>query len=512
MPHAPVILCILDGWGLSDSREGNAPVLARTPNFDRIWETCPHSTLSASGEDVGLPPGQMGNSEVGHTNIGAGRVVWMDLPKINRAIEDGSFFKTPALVEFLVKMKQSGGTAHLTGLLSPGGVHSHQDHMAALVRILSGAGIPVAVHAFLDGRDVGPKSARAAMEMFYVDVGAMPGVRIASICGRFFAMDRDKRWERVERAYRMMAAGEGVSFADPLAAIDAAYAADQTDEFVEPMVHGEYAGMKDGDGLICANFRADRAREYLSAFLDPAFDGFATGPRPAFAATLGMVSYSDAHDAWMPAMFPPDEIINTLGEWMAVNGKRQLRLAETEKYPHVTFFLNGGVETPDPGEDRVMTPSPKVRTYDLQPEMSAGEVTEKLVAGIAGGYDLIVVNFANPDMVGHTGSLKAAMAACEAVDAGLGQALAALKATGGAMLVTADHGNCEVMIDPATGGPHTAHTTNLVPLVLVQAGPGTRDVGLAGGRLADLAPTILDLMGVAQPPEMTGRSLLVPRG
>ena len=508
MPLKPVILCILDGWGLSDAREGNAPLLARTPNFDRIWAGEPHSTLAASGEDVGVPPGQIGNSEVGHTNIGAGRVVWMELPKIDRAIEEGTFFSNAALMQFMVRMRESGGTAHLLGLLSPGGVHSHQRHMAMLARALSGAGIPVAVHAFLDGRDVAPKSGRDDMRRFLGDIREMPGVRVATVCGRFYAMDRDKRWDRVERAFRMLADGEGAAFADPLAAIDAAYAAGTTDEFVEPAVISGYAGMMDGDGLVSANFRADRMREILGALLDRGFDAFDTSAAPRFAATLGMVSYSGALDRHMPAMFPPEEIVNTLGEWLAAHGKRQLRLAETEKYPHVTSFLNGGIEDPDRGEERYMAPSPKVRTYDMQPEMSAAEVTARLVEAIRDDYDLIVVNYANPDMVGHTGSIEAAVKACEAVDAGLGLVLDALGDRGGAMLVTADHGNCETMIDPVTGGPHTAHTTNRVPLILVQHGPEALDCVLADGRLGDLAPTILHLMDLGQPAEMTGRSLL----
>ena len=508
MPLKPVILCILDGWGLREEREGNAPALADTPHFDRIWSEGPRATLSASGEDVGVPVGQIGNSEVGHTNIGAGRVVWMELPKIDRAIEEGTFFSNPALMEFMVRMRDSGGTAHLLGLLSPGGVHSHERHMAMLCRALSGAGVPVAVHAFLDGRDVPPKSGRGAMERFVDDVGGMPGVRVATVCGRFYAMDRDKRWDRVERAFRALADAEGAPFPDPLAAIDAAYAADTTDEFVEPAVIGDYAGMMDGDGLLSANFRADRMREILSALLDPSFDAFDTAAAPRFAATLGMVAYSKELDRRMAAMFPPEEIVNTLGEWLAANGKRQLRLAETEKYPHVTYFLNGGVEDPDRGEERFMAPSPKVRTYDLQPEMSAPEVTDRLVAAIRDDYDLIVVNYANPDMVGHTGSLEAAIKACEAVDQALGRALEALREKGGAMLVTADHGNCETMIDPVTGGPHTAHTTNRVPLVLVQEGPEALDCVLADGRLGDVAPTVLHLMGLDQPAEMTGRSLL----
>ena len=507
MPHRPVVLTILDGWGLSDSREGNAPALANTPNFDKLMATCPNARLSASGEDVGLPHGQIGNSEVGHTNIGAGRVVWMDLPRINHAIDDGSFFSNPALVDFIARMKAGGGTAHLVGLVSPGGVHAHQAHISALAMILSRAGVPVAIHAIMDGRDVPPKSGREAMLTLLSDISELAGVRVATLVGRFYAMDRDKRWERVEKAFQLIADGKGARFDGAVPVIDAAYASDVTDEFIEPAVLADYPGMMDGDGLICANFRADRVREILGALLDPGFDGFDTAASPTFAATLGMVSYSDAIDQWMPAMFPPEEIINTLGEWVASHGKTQFRLAETEKYPHVTFFLNGGIEEPDPGEARHMAPSPKVRTYDLAPEMSAGEVTEHLVAAIGEGYDLIVVNFANPDMVGHTGSIDAAIAACEAADAGLGRALDAIETSGGAMIVTSDHGNCEVMVDPATGGPHTAHTTNPVPVILVA--PKAGELELRDGRLADLAPTLLALMGMAQPPEMTGRSLIV---
>ncbi|MFK7942220.1 MAG: 2,3-bisphosphoglycerate-independent phosphoglycerate mutase [Paracoccaceae bacterium] len=507
MSLKPVVLCILDGWGLRDDVDGNAPLQAHTPHFDRLLETCPHARLTAHGEDVGLPPGQMGNSEVGHTNIGAGRVVWMDLPKINNAIEDGSFFRNGELMQFMAKMKASGGTAHLIGLVSPGGVHSHQRHIAALAMVLSKTGIPVAIHAFMDGRDVPPKSGRDAMEQLLKDTGGLPGVRVATVSGRFYAMDRDNRWDRVERAFRVMADGEGTAAAGAIHAIESAHAADTTDEFIEPTVIGEYPGMMDGDGLICVNFRADRSRQILAALLDPKFDEFDSGASPDFCATLGLVSYSNHLDRFIPAMFPPDEIINTLGEWVAARGLRQLRLAETEKYPHVTFFLNGGIEEPDPGEHRHMAPSPKVRTYDLAPEMSAAEVTEKLVAGIREGYDLIVVNYANPDMVGHSGVLEAAIAACEAVDTGLGAALAALEETSGAILVTADHGNCEVMFD-ANGGPHTAHTLNPVPAILAQYGDQALDCVLADGRLADLAPTLLHLMDVDQPVEMTGRSLL----
>ncbi|MEM9062840.1 MAG: 2,3-bisphosphoglycerate-independent phosphoglycerate mutase [Pseudomonadota bacterium] len=508
MALKPVILCILDGWGLRAETADNAVALAKTPNFDRIWSTEARSQLAAHGEDVGLPAGQIGNSEVGHTNIGAGRVVWMDLPKINHAIEDGTFFSNRNLIKFLTRLKESGGTAHLMSLLSPGGVHAHQNHVVALAEILAKAEIPVAIHAFLDGRDVPPQSAREQVGAFLADISGLRNVGIATLCGRFYAMDRDKRWDRIETAFKLFTDGEGASAEGALAAIERSYEAGISDEFLEPVALNDFPGMMDGDGLVCCNFRADRAREILSALLDPTFAEFDVEARPDFAATLGMVSYSDRHDVWMPAMFPPEEIINTLGEWVAANGKRQLRLAETEKYPHVTFFLNGGIEEPDAGEDRHMAPSPKVRTYDLQPEMSAGEVTNKLVSGIREGYDLIVVNYANPDMVGHTGSLEAAVAACEAVDRGLGAALAALEETGGAMLVTADHGNCELMRDPMTGGPHTAHTTNPVPLVLVQHGDAALDCVLADGRLADIAPTILHLMDLDQPLEMTGQSLL----
>ncbi len=505
--HRPVILMVLDGWGLSAPGPANAPSLADTPNFDRIWAECPRTTLSASGTDVGLPEGQMGNSEVGHTNIGAGRVVWMDLPRIDNAIADGSFAASPALARFAARLKETGGTAHVIGLASPGGVHSHQRHMAETARVLAGMGVPVKLHLFLDGRDVAPKSALGQVAELERAVGAAGAV--ATVCGRFYGMDRDKRWDRVQAAFGAMVSGTGERAASAAAAIEAGYGRGETDEFVLPTVIGDHAGMRGGDGVLCINFRADRAREILDALLDPGFDGFDASARPRFAAALGMAEYSDRLNRLMDVIFPSDEIVNTLGRWVSMQGRRQFRLAETEKYPHVTFFLNGGVETPDPGEDRTMAPSPKVRTYDLAPEMSAAEVTGHLVAAIRDLYDLIVVNYANPDMVGHTGSIPAAVAACEAVDRGLGAALAALEETGGALLVTADHGNCEMMIDPETGGPHTAHTTNPVPLVLVEHGVAARGWRLSdGGRLADLAPTLLALMGLAQPAEMTGRSLL----
>jgi 2,3-bisphosphoglycerate-independent phosphoglycerate mutase len=501
----PVVLCILDGWGLSPSREANAVALGRTPNFDRIWERCPHATLAAHGPDVGLPEGQMGNSEVGHMNIGAGRVVWMDLPRIDNAIADGGFAANAELGRLVAALKASGGVAHVAGLASPGGVHAHQRHIAAAAAALAGAGVPVAVHAFLDGRDVPPQS--AAGQVAELEAALPAGARIATVSGRFYAMDRDKRWDRVALAVAAILDGEGPRAASAAEAIATAYGRGETDEFVTPSVIGGYAGARDGDGLFFANFRADRARQILGALVDPTFDGFWVHRRPEWAAALGMVEYSAALDRLMPAMFPSEDIVNTLGAWVAGRGLRQFRIAETEKYPHVTFFLNGGVEVPAHGEARYMAPSPKVRTYDLAPEMSAAEVTAHLVAAIrSGDYALVVANYANPDMVGHTGVLAAAIAAVEAVDAGLGEVLAAVEETGGAMLVTADHGNCEVMVDPETGGPHTAHTLNPVPVVLVGGPAGAR---LRDGRLADLAPTLLELMGLPQPPEMTGESLIV---
>lgn len=498
----PVVLCILDGWGLREDSVGNAPLLAHTPHFDRIMQG-PNAQLLTHGPDAGLPSGQMGNSEVGHTNIGAGRVVAMDLGQIDLSIEDGSFASQDAIVGFIAKMKDTGGTAHLMGVLSDGGVHGHVAHIIAAAKALDAAGIPTVLHAITDGRDVAPSSALEFLEILRADMPA--SVTIATVIGRYFAMDRDNRWDRVQTAYDAMVSGKGDSAADAKQAIDQAYGADKTDEFIPATVIGDYAGFADGDGLFCLNFRSDRAREILAAIADPDFDGFARN-MPPLATKLGMVEYSDRHTAWFDTVFPKRVIPNTLGEWVSKQGKTQFRLAETEKYPHVTFFLNGGIEVPADGEDRFMPKSPKVATYDMQPEMSSGEVTTAFVGAINKGYDMIVTNFANPDMVGHTGDIDAAVAACEAVDRGLGAVLAALEAAGGAMIVTADHGNCETMIDPETGGPHTAHTTNPVPVALVGGPVG---VSLRNGRLADLAPTVLDLMELPQPDEMTGQSLIV---
>ena len=499
----PVVLCILDGWGARRETDANAPALAKTPHFDALMASCPNAQLITHGPDAGLPSGQMGNSEVGHTNIGAGRVVAMDLGQIDLAVEDGSYVDAEALVRFKETLRASGGTAHVMGLLSDGGVHGSLDHMIAYIGTLAGAGIPVALHLITDGRDVAPSSALKYLETLNAALPA--GASIATVTGRYFAMDRDNRWERVQTAFAVMTRGTGAQADTAQAAIETAYAGGTTDEFIPATAIAGFAGAQDGDGLFCLNFRADRAREILAALCAPGFDAFETGARPQWAATLGMVEYSQAHNAYLDTVFPPRDIPNTLGAWVAKHGLRQFRCAETEKYPHVTFFLNGGVEVPEAGEDRYMAPSPKVATYDLQPEMSAAEVTDAFVGAIEDGYDLIVTNYANPDMVGHTGDLGAAIKACEAVDTGLGRVIRALQAAGGAMIVTADHGNCEMMFDPETGGPHTAHTTNPVPVALI-GGPEGAD--LRDGRLADLAPTLLALMNLPKPDEMTGESLL----
>ena len=502
-PPKPVVLCILDGWGLSAERAGNAPLLAETPTMDRLMATCPNATLITHGPDAGLPSGQMGNSEVGHTNIGAGRVVAMDLGAIDLAIEEGSFEQNPQLLAFIEDLKKTGGKAHLFAVVSDGGVHGHIAHLIATLQALDAAGVPAVVHAVTDGRDVAPRSAPGYLEAL---TAALPSsAQIGTVIGRYYAMDRDNRWDRVEKAAQAILSAKGPAADTAEDAVAAAHAEDITDEFILPTVLSGYTGAQDGDALFCLNFRADRAREIMAALGAPDFDAFDVGARPQWAALMGMAEYSKDHAAYMTTMYPKPEIVNTLGAWVAAKGLRQYRLAETEKYPHVTFFLNGGVEVPEAGEDRFMPRSPAVATYDLQPEMSAEEVTDRFVAAIADGYDLIVVNYANPDMVGHTGDLAAAMAACAAVDAGLARVVQALEAAGGAMIVTADHGNCEVMIDPETGGPHTAHTLNPVPVVLIGGPAGAH---LRDGRLADLAPTVLALMGLDQPTEMTGESLI----
>jgi len=510
----PVVLCVLDGWGFREDASDNAVTRAKTPVFRKYWDSAPHALLDASEEHVGLPKGQIGNSEVGHMNLGAGRVIFQDLPLIDRAIAKGEFASNKALQNLITKLKSSGGTCHIMGLTSPGGVHAHQDHMIALAREMTKAGVPVAIHAFLDGRDVPPKSAAGYVEKFIADLRAVDvrnvgKAKLATLCGRYYAMDRDKRWERVERAYDLLTQAQGMRTDDAVAAIRQSYTGDVTDEFVLPVVLDDYQGMKDGDGILVANFRADRAREILTALLDPAFDGFMRKKIVKFVAATGMVEYSGKLNPFMSAMFPPKVIENSLGEIMARAGLKQLRIAETEKYPHVTFFFNGGREEPFDGEERIMVPSPKVATYDLQPEMSARALTDKVVEAVNGGtFDFIVLNYANPDMVGHTGSFDAAVKAVEAIDGCLGRLFTAVEKQGGIVLVTADHGNCEMMHDAETNGPHTAHTLERVPVMLVNAPSSVKS--LHDGKLADVAPTLLQLMGMPKPDVMDGQSLITP--
>jgi len=505
MPHQkPVMLVILDGWGFRPGCADNAVALAATPCFDALWATGPRGYLATCGPDVGLPPGQMGNSEVGHLNLGAGRVVMQDLPRIDAAIADGSIASLPALVALIAALRASGGTCHLVGLLSEGGVHSHQRHAIALARAITAQGVPVAVHGWTDGRDCAPDAAMRDLPAFLAALP--PGARLATLCGRYFAMDRDDRWARVSQAWRAMVMADAARVADPMQPIALNTAAGRSDEFVPAHVIGDYAGMADGDGLLCFNFRADRVREIMAALVDPGFAGFVRPRVPALSAAAGMTRYSVELDAFLATLFAAQSMRGLLGEAVAAAGMTQLRMAETEKYPHVTYFLNGGDEALLPGEARSMVPSPKIATYDLQPEMSAPDLAARAEAAIrAQAHDLIVLNFANADMVGHTGSLPAAIKAVEAVDAGLARIVAAIRDTGGALLVTADHGNAETMRDPVTGGPHTSHTLNVVPCVLLGGPPGAT---LADGRLADVAPTLLALLGLSLPVEMTGRSLI----
>ncbi|HTO83863.1 MAG TPA: 2,3-bisphosphoglycerate-independent phosphoglycerate mutase [Methylomirabilota bacterium] len=503
----PLVLCILDGWGERHDRDHNAIELADTPTWHGFMRHCPHALIDASELHVGLPNGQMGNSEVGHMNIGAGRVVMQDLPRIDKAVQSGELARNRQLQDFIARLKASGGTCHLMGLMSPGGVHSHQVHIATLAAILDEACVPVAVHAFLDGRDTPPSSARGFMAEFLAGVASCKRLTIATVGGRYWGMDRDKRWDRVALAYEAMVDGKGEQAANALEAIDRGYARGETDEFIRPTVVDRYRGMAEGDGVLMANFRADRVRQILTALLDPGFDGFQRPRVVRFAAASGMSEYSTALARFMTALFPPEPLRHVLGEIVAEAGLKQLRIAETEKYAHVTFFLNGGEERQYPGEERILVPSPKVATYDLKPEMSAYEVTDRLVATIdSGKFDLIVVNYANTDMVGHTGDLAAAIMAVEAVDRCLGRVRDAVVRAGGAMVITADHGNAEMMEDPVTHQPHTAHTLNRVPIILVN-GPAAA-TSLEDGRLADIAPTVLAVMGLPQPAEMTGHSLI----
>lgn len=502
------VLCILDGWGARTERENNAISQAQTPVWDALLARFPHARLEASERHVGLPDGQMGNSEVGHMNIGAGRIVPQDLPRIDAAIESDELASNVALLEFVAKLQASGGTAHILGLVSPGGVHAHQNHISALSNILYSAGIAIAVHAFLDGRDTPPKSS-----LNYVTdlCAASPAAHIATVTGRYYAMDRDHRFERTSLAYAALVDGEGEKATSAESAITSAYARDEMDEFVRPTVIADFAGMQDGDGLLMANFRSDRARQILTALLEPGFTDFPRKRLVQYSATVGMVAYSSELDRHMGALFPPLILANTLGDIVASAGLRQLRIAETEKYAHVTFFFNGGDEREFRGEERILVPSPKVATYDLAPEMSACELTDRLVEATASSnFNFIVVNYANTDMVGHTGNLNAAIRAVETVDTCLGRLAQAVNEADGILLITADHGNAEAMGDSGTGQVHTAHTCNPVPIVL--AADLEEVTKIEDGALADVAPTLLDLMGLPQPQEMTGHTLLTRPG
>lgn len=504
----PVMLLILDGWGYrTPTTADNAIEQGNTPNWHKIVEDCPTALVETSGLDVGLPAGQMGNSEVGHMNLGAGRVVMQDLPKIDQAIADHSLEKNPVVVHLIDTLKKNGKTCHLMGLMSPGGVHSHQSHILALCEILNRNDIDVCVHAFLDGRDTPPSSAQGFLREFSAGIKDMPHVKIATLSGRFYAMDRDKRWDRVELAYNNIVSATGKRYASADDAMSASYAAGVTDEFVVPCVLGDYAGANDGDAVLMANFRADRAREILYALADDKFEGFVRNKIVKFSAHVGMAEYSVDHNRFMQTIFAPEALKNIYGEIIANHNMTQLRIAETEKYAHVTFFFNGGEERMFKGEDRILINSPKVATYDLKPEMSIYEVTEKLIEAIKSRkYDTIICNYANGDMVGHTGIMSAALKAVAAVDECLGRVMAAIKEVDGVLLVAADHGNVEKMIDETTGQPYTAHTVGKVRAVLYNAPANIK--GLHDGRLADIAPTLLDLLGLKQPAEMTGKSLL----
>ena len=502
MNKTPTTLIIMDGFGLAPAADDNAVTLAKTPVLDKMFQEYAHTTLSASGLDVGLPAGQMGNSEVGHTNIGGGRVVFQDLPRISRAIEDGSFFRNEAYNKAMDDCLKNDSSLHLYGLLSDGGVHSHIDHLYALLQMAKDKGLHrVYIHCFLDGRDVSPTSGKGFVQALAGKCAALGVGKIATVMGRYYAMDRDKRWERVQMAYDAMVYGEGNHNADPVDAVAQSYANNVTDEFMEPVVCDSDGTISDNDSVIFFNYRPDRAREITRAIVDPEFDGF---QREFFPTTYVCNTEYDASMPNVLVAWPRIAVKNGLGEYLSSMGMTQLRIAETEKYAHVTFFFNGGVETQYPGEDRVLVPSPKVATYDLQPEMSAVEVCDKCVERIeSGAYDVIILNFANCDMVGHTGVLEAAIKAVETVDTCVGRVVEATLKMGGIAMVTADHGNAEDMKQP-DGSPMTAHTTNLVPFILCGAGTELRP-----GRLADIAPTILDVMGLACPEEMDGKTLIV---
>ncbi len=506
----PLVLLILDGWGHREARQDNAIANAKTPVWDKLWQQAPHTLIATSGKDVGLPSGQMGNSEVGHMSLGAGRVVYQNMTRIDKAIEDGDFFQNPAYQSAIDKAVSSGKAVHIMGLLSPGGVHSHESHLCAMVEMAAQRGATqVYAHAFLDGRDTPPRSAKASIDLLEHKLTSTGVGRIASIVGRFYAMDRDKRWDRIEQAYRMLT--EGVApyrFADPVSALEAAYERDENDEFVKPtciQIDQEPVVISDGDAVIFMNFRADRGRELTRTFVDADFIEFNRKVVPRLADFVMTTQY--AADIDTPVAFPPKPLNNVLGEYLQDLGKTQLRIAETEKYAHVTFFFSGGREEAFTGEDRILIPSPKVDTYDMQPEMSAAEVTDKLIEAIKSQrYDVIICNFANGDMVGHTGIYQAAIKAAQCIDQSLKRIIEALREVDGQALITADHGNCELMLDYENGQPHTQHTTGTVPLVYV----GPRDINfmIKDGRLSDIAPTLLKLLGLEQPCEMDGRPLI----
>lgn len=504
MKVTPVLLVILDGFGYREERDSNAILAARKPNWDTLWRDHPHTLIETSEHHVGLPSGQMGNSEVGHLNIGAGRVVYQDLSRVDVAIEDGSFFSNPALVNAINQAKQNNGTLHILGLLSPGGVHSHENHILALLDMASRQGLKnIQLHAFLDGRDTPPKSAAASLRLFQEKCDALGVGRIASICGRFYAMDRDNRWERVQPAYEMLTEGRAQFHAeDALSALEHAYARGETDEFVQPTWIGGHA-IENDDAVVFMNFRADRAREITRALTDPNFGNFERRHIPRLSAFVTLSSYGE--DFSMPCAFAPEAIHNGFGEYVASLGLKQLRIAETEKYAHVTYFFNGGNEKVYSGEERILVPSPKVATYDLKPEMSAFEVTDKLEAAIfSRQYQAIICNYANGDMVGHSGNMAAATQAIEALDTCIGRVVSAMRSIGGEVIITSDHGNAEQMADPVSQQAHTAHTLNRVPFLYI----GRQATLRADGALRDIAPSMLTIMGLPQPAEMTGHSLI----
>ena len=505
MKTTPVLLLILDGFGYREETENNAIAQARKPNWDRLWSEYPHTLIHTSGLNVGLPDEQMGNSEVGHLNIGAGRVVYQELTRIDLEIKNGSFYENAALLHAVEQAKQRDSALHIMGLLSPGGVHSQESHIHAMLELAARNGLnKVYLHAFLDGRDTPPRSATQPLQRTIDRCRELGTGRIATIVGRYYAMDRDKRWERMQPAYDLITAGKAdFHAATAIEGLEQAYARDENDEFVKATVIGDAVSMRDGDVVVFMNFRADRARQLTHALTDDSFDGFTRAHFPKLADFVTLSSYGE--DFHLPTAYSPSEIHNSFGEYVSNLGLHQLRIAETEKYAHVTYFFNGGREQPYPGEDRILINSPKVATYDLQPEMSAFEVTEQLEQAIRSGkYEAIICNYANGDMVGHSGNMEAAVKAIEALDSCIGRVVDAMRECGGEVLITADHGNAEQMLDPSTHQPHTAHTLNVVPFLYI----GRPAHMLDGGTLRDVAPTLLSMMGLSQPDEMTGKSLI----